>query len=60
MGGACAYIGDRRGAEIILVGRPEGKSLRGTPKGRNGSSRTGLGACTALICFWNGTGAGRL
>jgi len=32
MGGACSKYGERRGAERILLGKPDGKRLLGKPR----------------------------
>jgi len=32
MGGACSKYGDRRGADRILVGKPDGKRPLGNPR----------------------------
>ena len=34
MGGACSTMGERRGIYRVLVGKPEGKSPLGRPRGR--------------------------
>jgi hypothetical protein len=64
--GHVAYMGDRRGAYRILVGRPEGEKLRLIRPMRRWEDDIkmdlqymGWRAWTGLICLRIGTGGGR-
>jgi hypothetical protein len=64
--GHVAYMGERKGAYRILVGRPEGRRALGRPRRRWEDNikmdfqEVGWGAWTGLIWLRIGTGGGLL
>jgi hypothetical protein len=62
--GHVACLGEIRDAYRVMLGRSEGKRPLGRPRRRwednikRGSSRSGMGAWTALIWLGKGTGGG--